>query len=100
MDKLARFISRKYIDLIFSLFCGLNYFIVVMNFVLKNTNNGHLLGLFFFPAIVCGIGLVILKLIKQWAEQNEYRKIGILTILHLALFVMNAFLIASILITL
>lgn len=59
--------------LVFTLLSGCAYFITVLKFILSHTNaGGGLLGFFFFPAIVCGAALVLIKVIKQCFEnENE-----------------------------
>lgn len=90
MNKLAKFITRPYIDLIFSLLCGLSYFFVALKFITSFTANGSMLLAFFFcPAIICGMAFVILKSLRQWAEQERYTHITLLVILHLILFLIG-----------
>ena len=60
--------SKKSFALCFSLLCGLAYFGIISAFVLNNTENGSLLLLFFFPAVICGAALFILKAIKSYIE--------------------------------
>lgn len=96
MDKLVNFLMRPYINLAFALFCGANYYVVILKFILANTNmGGSLLGFFFLPAIVAGGGLVILKTLKSWREQEKTKECAILIILHFILFVMNIALVAT-----
>lgn len=88
--KMKKFLETKYGGLIFSLLSGLAYFCLVLTFILETTGNkGILLGIFFFPAIVCGMGLVLLKGIKQWQEQENYSKITAVVILHVVLFIIS-----------
>ena len=90
MDKLINFVMRPYINLAFALFCGANYYIVVLKFILANTSvGGGLLGFFFLPAIVAGGGLIVLKTLKNWEEMEKRRHMGILILLHFMLFLMN-----------
>lgn len=90
MDKLVSFLMRPYINLAFALFCGANYYVVILKFILANTNiGGGLLGFFFLPAIVAGGGLVVLKTLKSWQEQEKTKASAILIILHFILFIMN-----------
>lgn len=65
--------------LVFTLLSGCAYFITVLKFILSHTNaGGGLLGFFFFPAIVCGAALVLIKVIKQCFEnENENAVINI-----------------------
>lgn len=58
--------------LVFTLLSGCAYFITVLKFILSHTNaGGGLLGFFFFPAIVCGAALVLIKVIKQCFENGN-----------------------------
>lgn len=68
--------------LVFTLLSGCAYFITVLKFILSHTNaGGGLLGFFFFPAIVCGAALVLIKVIKQCFENgNENAVINIFLI--------------------
>lgn len=62
--------SKKSFALGFSLVCGLAYFGIISAFVLNNTENGSLLLIFFFPAIICGGALFIYKAIKSYLEAD------------------------------
>ncbi len=65
--------------LVFTILSGCAYFITVLKFILSHTNaGGGLLGFFFFPAIVCGAALVLIKVIKQcFGNGNENAVINI-----------------------
>lgn len=87
---MKKFFETKYGGLIFSLFSGLAYFGLILCFIIENSGKkGILLGIFFFPAIVCGMGLVLLKSIKQWQEQELYGKIKAVVIFHIILFIIS-----------
>lgn len=87
---MKKIFETKFGGLIFALLAGLAYFCLVLTFILETTGDkGILLGIFFFPAIVCGMGLVLLKSIKQWQEQENYKKIKVVVILHAGLFVIS-----------
>ena len=68
--------------LVFTLLSGCAYFITVLKFILSHTNaGGGLLGFFFFPAIVCGAALVLIKVTKQCFENgNENAVVNIFLI--------------------
>ena len=70
--------SKKSFALCFSLLCGLAYFGIVSAFVLNNTDKGSLLLFFFFPAIICGGALFILKTIKSYLEAEATKPLHIL----------------------
>ena len=58
--------------LIFSLLSGLAYYAVILKFILSNTEKGGgLLGFFFFPLIICGAALILIKIIKQCMENGR-----------------------------
>lgn len=98
MDKLTQFLMRPYINLAFALFCGANYYIIVLRFILSHTANGGLLLAFFFlPAVVAGGGLVVLKTLKAWREQGLTRRMNALVLMNIALFAVNMVLIADML---
>ncbi len=90
MKGINKIFDTKYGGLIFSLFSGCAYFIIVLDFFLKGTTTGGgLLGLFFFPAIVCGTALVLLKLIKKLQEEEAYGKITAIFYLHIILAIIS-----------
>lgn len=98
MDKLTAFLMRPYVSLVFALFCGANYYVIVLKFILSHTNmGGGVLGFFFLPAIVAGGGLLVLKTLKSWNDQQLKTRMNVLVILHFALFIMNIALIADML---
>ena len=87
---MKRFFETKYGAFIFSLISGLAYFGLAVDFIIGNSGGkGMLLGFFFFPAIVCGMALVILKSIKMWQEQEAYGKIKALAVFHVILIIMS-----------
>ncbi len=58
--------------LVFALLSGVAYYIIVLKFILSHTAaGGGLLGFFFLPAIVCGMGLVIIKILRSQEEQEN-----------------------------
>lgn len=87
---MKKFFETKYGGLLFALLSGLSYFFIVLTFILETTGDkGILLGIFFFPTIVCGMGLVLLKGIKQWQEAENYNKIRAVVMLHTVLFIIG-----------
>lgn len=75
-NKLIEFLNMKYSELAVSLLFGASYFAIILDFIMKNTQRaGGLLGLFVAPAVICGIALVFIKLIKRMKENEEYKKI-------------------------
>ncbi len=86
MDKI---LNTKYGGLIFSLLSGLGYFFLVMALI-SETKYSYLLGIFFFPTIVCGAAVCILKTIKAWQEEGKFENIRRLMYIHVVLFVFSA----------
>lgn len=90
MNKLVKTISKRPIDFIFSLFCGLAYFFIAFDFVKTFTKNGGtMLAFFFCPVIICGMALVILKSMRQWVEDGNDKKIRRTILLHIILFLVS-----------
>ena len=70
-DKILAMLRRPYALLVWALICGLAYLSLVSRFILDWTSRGGgIIVLFFFPAIVCGAALIIIKGIKK-ADENE-----------------------------
>lgn len=78
---MEKILKSKYGLLIFTLICGLAYYILVMELI-SNINYSYLLGIFFFPAIVCGAALSLFKTIKNMEEAQEFGRIKSLMIIH------------------
>lgn len=88
--KVRKFFETRYGALIFSLISGLAYFGLAIEFIIGNTGGkGMLLGFFFFPAIVCGMALVLLKSIKMWQEQEAFGKITAMAVFHIILIIIS-----------
>ncbi len=86
MNRIVKFLSTRGGELGFSLVCGLAYFVIVLEFIIRFSNNGSmLLGFFFFPAIVCGMALVLVKLLRSWREQERYANMTALFVAHVVL---------------
>ncbi len=83
-----KFLKSKYGLFIFSLISGIAYFILIM-MLISQMNYSYLLGIFFFPAVVCGIALCLYKSIRNLEEHEELGKISSLMILHLIVVVLS-----------
>lgn len=85
--------------LIFSLLSGMAYYVVILKFILSHTSvGGGLLGFFFFPAIVFGAGLVLIKLIKQCLENGNNGAVSIIFWLHVIFWAIAIVFVASMLV--
>lgn len=71
MEKLLK---SKYGLLIFSLICGGAYFALIMMLIIQ-VKYAYLLGIFFFPAVICGGALCIYKTIRNEEREQNYAKI-------------------------
>ena len=86
---MKKILDSKYGLLIFSLLSGLGYFTLIM-LLLADISYSYLLGIFFFPAVICGAALCIYKTVSSLAENNEYGKIKRIFVIHSALIVFAA----------
>ncbi len=90
MQCIKKIFETKYGGLAFALIGGFSYFVIILDFILRYTKNGGLLlGFFFFPAIICGTGLVLLKTVKLLISSENFGKICILTAAHALLFAIS-----------
>lgn len=82
VKKMNKILNSKYGLLIFSLISGIAYFILIM-MLISQMNYSYLLGIFFFPAVVCGIALCLYKSIRNLQNLQEWGKIRLLILLHI-----------------
>lgn len=77
--------------LIFALLGGAAYYIIALRFIISHTNNGGgLLGFFFLPAIVCGMGLIIIKILRSQEEQGNTGAMLTVFWTHIILIIISA----------
>ena len=99
MKGIGKIVESRAGELIFSLFAGCAYFIVITGFVVANTQaGGVMLSMFFLPAIVCGTALFIIKTIRKMKEDEQYGKINAIIYAHIALAVISIAFLAEIII--
>lgn len=95
--KIEKIFGTKYGGLVFSLLAGCSYFILILSYILGTDSKAGLLGFFFAPAIICGIALVLFKMIRGFIENEELKKANAVGLLHVALMLMSiVFLVAMI----
>lgn len=88
--KIENFFKTKNVPLIFSLICGLSYFVIITRFILTYTSkSGSLLAFFFFPAITCGMALFIFKTIRTYLENNAVSLLKILFYTHILIIIIS-----------
>lgn len=71
---MEKFLKSKYGLLIFSLVCGGAYFALIMMLIIQ-VKYAYLLGIFFFPTVICGGALCIYKTIRNEEQEENYAKI-------------------------
>ena len=79
---MEKILKSKYGLLIFSLVSGFAYFILIM-MLIANVKYSYLLGVFFFPTVVCGAALCLYKTIRSMEEASEFGRIKSLMIVHI-----------------
>ena len=78
--------KKKYAPLIFSLISGCAYYIIILSFIMTHTAvGGGLLAMYIAPVVICGIALVLVKLIKKNLEDENSRSINTVFWLHVVL---------------
>ena len=87
--KIEKIFNTKYGGLIFTLLSGCAYFIIILSFILGADAKAGLLGFFFAPAIICGMALVLFKMIRQFLEDEEFKKANIVGIFHVVLMIIS-----------
>lgn len=97
MNGIGKIVESKKGELIFSLISGIAYFIVVLSIIINHTQTGGaLLGFFFFPAIICGAALVLIKTIRKLKDEEQFSKINMLIYPHIALWLISIVIICDI----
>ena len=71
--------------LVFSLLCGLSYFLVLLPPITRFSGGNSLLAVFFSPLIVCGAALIVIKSVKRAEEEENDAVIIRLAVLHAVL---------------
>lgn len=76
--------------LVFSLLCGVGYFMLVSGWILDMSRGIWLILLYFAPVIICGAAIVIIKLIKQANNTENDNAILKMFWLHIAVIIIGA----------
>jgi len=88
-EKIAKSASDRPVSLIISLVTGLGFFGIIQKFINNFTAfGGSFLGFLFFPAIVCGMALINIKLIIKNTEHERYK--SVFAVLLLDIFILVA----------
>ena len=96
--KMNKILNSKYGLLIFSLISGIAYFVLIMMLISK-INYSYLLGVFFFPAVVCGMALCLYKSIRNLEELEEWGKIKSLMLIHVFVVVLSLVFMAALILS-
>lgn len=90
MERIAKILEKRSTLLVFCLLCGAAYFLIALRFILTYTSaGGGLLAFFFFPAIICGMALILFKAIAKWQEEQKTKAVGALAVVHVVLFIIS-----------
>ena len=95
---MKRILESKYGLLIFSLASGVSYFVLIM-MLISNVPYSYLLGIFFFPTVICGAALCLFKTIKNMQENDEYRKIRYLIVIHICVIILAVLFMSALIIS-
>lgn len=87
---MKKILDKKYGLLVFSLLSGFAYFTLIM-ILISEVQFSYLLGIFFFPTVVCGAALCLVKSIKLMLENQEEKKAYRIMKLHIALIIFACF---------
>lgn len=89
-NKVMNLLQNTWGLLIFALLSGCAYYVAVLKFIFAYTSvGGGLLGFFFFPAIIAGAALVIVKLVKQSMENGQENKALVIFYVHAVFILMG-----------
>lgn len=89
-NKVLNLLKNTWARFVFALLGGAAYYIIALKFILSHTNNGGgLLGFFFMPAIVCGMGLIIIKILRSLEEQENMRAMLAVFWTHIMLIIIS-----------
>jgi biotin transporter BioY len=91
MYGIGKIFDTKYGGLIFSLLCGMAYFIIILSFILKNTAQAGLLAFFFAPAIIAGIALIIIKNVRRFAEEEKFKSVNMFLYPQIVIMILSIF---------
>jgi len=83
------FKKYKYMPFIFSLLCGIAYFLFIYQMIAP-INGAGLISFFFCPAVVCGVALCILKLINRTIEEENKKTLNFIVIMHIIVIITAA----------
>ena len=89
MKIIEKILDTKYGKFIFLFFFGLAYFVIIMNLITSYSQNSGLIAFFFCPAIICGIALAILKMLRRLCDEERKQSASVLIYVHVALILIS-----------
>lgn len=93
---ILKMLNSRYSQLAFGIVFGIAYYVIILDFILKNTKQaGGLLGLYIMPAAVCGIALIFIKMIRRWRENEQNGNIVLFTVINIIISVIACLVAAS-----
>lgn len=87
MDGYLKIFEKRSGELVFSVVCGIAYWIIVQHLIYSYSPDAMLLGLYFLPALICGSALFLIKAIRSAKETESYTRLKVLFWVHLPLVV-------------
>ena len=90
MSNFYKKLSQNNIILIHALLAGLAYFVVVLRFVLDFTAvaaSGAFLGFLFAPAVICGSAVLLIKQMRIWRDNENFRAVAVMTLCNAVIFI-------------
>lgn len=91
-NKVLNLLKNPYALLVWALISGCAYLSIIAQFVMRFTEvpqSGGLIIWLFFPAVICGAALLLVKMVKQAFEEENNKLILTLFYTHLAIIVMG-----------
>lgn len=76
------FKKNTYTPFIFSLICGISYYLFLYQMIAP-IRGGSFLSVMFCPAIVCASALCVIKLIKRFIDNENKNGINFIVIMHI-----------------
>lgn len=95
-NRIIKLLEKPAALLTFGLLSGGAYFGIVLELISGYFSSQNKLVIYFFaPVIICGAALVLVKLIKQHFESENYSKISVIFLAHIVLMLIAACMIAA-----
>ena len=87
--KILNLINTTAGQLVFALLSGLGYFMLISGWVIDFSKGSWLLLLYIAPVVICGVAIVVIKLIKQAREAENEKNILRMFWLHVVVIILG-----------